>query len=73
MRATAATAAWLAAVRRIRPVSVQVTTVDRGTSEAGVLPVSAARLEESYRAVATKTLVKRLDADIAARRDDGNL
>jgi predicted DNA-binding protein (MmcQ/YjbR family) len=30
-------------------------------------------VEESYRAVATKTLVKRLDADIAARGDDGNL
>lgn len=38
--------AWLDVVAPLGPVEVQVTTVDRGTTLPGVLPVPAARLEQ---------------------------
>lgn len=42
----ASVARWVDLVARLRPAGVHVTTIDRGTTLPGVLPLPAARLEE---------------------------
>lgn len=58
---------WLDLVRRLTPERVQVTTVDRGTSCPGVLPVARARLLEIARQVALRAGVP---ADVTPCRDE---
>jgi wyosine [tRNA(Phe)-imidazoG37] synthetase (radical SAM superfamily) len=59
-------ARWLELVGDLRPGHVQVTTVDRGTQTAGVLPVPAPRLEE----IATAVHALGIEADVYAWRDE---